>query len=128
MVADVPEGLTNRHLGVEPRAEAILIAQQVRLEDRRQHQQRRHLDHAVADARYAEWALTAVTLWYPHEQQRLWPIFASSQLLPQLFQPSILPVVGDLPERRSVAACSTVVPTACVVCFFKDVGPTHFVP
>ena len=36
MVGDVPEGLANRHLGVHPRTEAILIAQQVRLEDRAQ--------------------------------------------------------------------------------------------
>jgi hypothetical protein len=86
--------LANRHLGVHLRTEAVLIAQQVRLEDRPQHQQRRHLDHAVADARDAERALAAVALWYPHAQQGLWPIVANPQLLPQLFQPSILPM-GD---------------------------------
>src|SRR3954467_10170924 len=128
MVANVPEGLANRHLGVHPRTEAVLIAQQVRLEDRPQHQQRRHLDHAVADARDAERALAAVALWYPYAQQGLWPIVASPQLLPQLFQPSILPVGGDLIERHPVAAGSTVITPACPVCFFEDVSPTHFVP
>ena len=128
VVADVPEGLANRHLGVHPRAEAILIAQQVRLEDRPQHQQRRHLDHAVADARYAKRALTAVALWYPHAQQGLWPVVASQKLLPQLFQPSILSVGGDLVERHPVAARGTVIATACPIRFFEDVGPTHFVP
>jgi hypothetical protein len=77
MVADVPEGLANRHLGVHPRAKAILIAQQVRLEDRPQHQQPRHLDHAVADARNAKRALATVALWYPHAQQGLWTIVAN---------------------------------------------------
>src|SRR5271168_346193 len=128
MVANVPEGLADCHLGVHLRAEAVLIAQQVRLEDRPQHQQRRHLDHAVADARDAERALAAVALWYPHAQQGLWPIVANPQLLPQLFQPSILPVCGDLVERHPVAAGGTVVTPACPVCFFEDVGPTHFVP
>ncbi|MGH7191072.1 MAG: hypothetical protein ACREF0_18030, partial [Acetobacteraceae bacterium] len=28
VVTDVPEGLANRHLGIHPRTEAILIAQQ----------------------------------------------------------------------------------------------------
>src|ERR1700688_1278499 len=37
MVADVPEGLANRHLGIHPRTEAILVTQQVRIEDRPQH-------------------------------------------------------------------------------------------
>ena len=64
MVTDVPEGLAYRHLGIHPRTESVLIAQQVRLEDRAQHQQRRHLDHAVADARYAEWTLAPIALWY----------------------------------------------------------------
>jgi hypothetical protein len=128
MVANVPEGLANRHLGVHLRAEAVLIAQQVRLEDRPQHQQRRHLDHAVADARDAERALAAVALWYPHAQQGLGPIVASPQLLPQLFQPSVLSVGGNLVERHPVTARSTVVTTARSVGFFEDVGPTHFVP
>ena len=50
------------------------------------------------------------------------------QLLPQLFQPSILPVGGDLVERHPVAAGGAVVTPACPVCFFEDVAPTHFVP
>jgi len=58
----------------------------------------------------------------------LWPIFASQQLLPQLSQPSIRPVGGDLVERHPVAARSTVVAAARSVGFFEDVGPTHFVP
>jgi hypothetical protein len=37
-------------------------------------------------------------------------------------------VGGDLVECHPVAARSTVVSTACPVCFFEDVGPTHLVP
>jgi hypothetical protein len=36
--------------------------------------------------------------------------------------------LSDLVERHPVAARSTVVATACPVCFFEDAGPTHFVP
>jgi hypothetical protein len=50
------------------------------------------------------------------------------QLLPQVFQSSILPVGGDLVERHPVAAGGTVVTPACPVGFFEDVGPTHLVP
>ena len=128
MIADVPEGLANRHLGVQPRTEAILIAQQVRLENRGQHQQHRHLDHAVADGWDAKWALTAVALWYPHAQQGLGSVFAGPELLPQLFQPSFLPVGGDPVKRHPVAARRATVAAAGPVCFFEDVGPAHFVP
>jgi len=127
-VTDVPEGLAYRHLGIYPRTEAVLIAQQVRLEDRAQHQQCRHLDHAVADARYAKRTLAPIALRYPHAQQGLWPIVAVTKLLPQLFQPSILPVGGDLVECHPVAAGSAVIATARPVCFFEDVGPTYLVP
>src|SRR3954447_17197453 len=127
-VPDMPEGLANCHFGVHLRAEAILVAQQVRFENRAQHQERRHLDHAVADARDPERALAAVALWNPDAQQGLWPVFTGAQLLPQLFQPSLSPIGSDLIERHPVDARGATIAVACPVGFFEDVSPADFVP
>ena len=128
MVLDVPEGLANCHFGVHPRTEAILVTQQVRLEDRAQHQKSRHLDHTVADARNPKRALTPVAFRNPNPQQGLWPIFAGLQLPPQLFQPSLLPVGGDLVERHLIDARGTPVAVACAGRLFEDIGSTDFIP
>src|SRR4051794_17656990 len=127
-VPDMPEGLANCHFGVHLRAEAILVAQQVRFEDRAQHQEHRHLDHAVADARDPERALAAVALRYPDAQQGLWPVVAGPQLLPQLSQPSLSPIGGDLVERHPVGARGATIAVACPVGFLEDVGPADLVP
>jgi hypothetical protein len=63
--------------------------------------------------------------WNPNAQQGLWPVSAGAQFLPQLFQPSVLPVGGDLVKRHPVDARGTTVAVACSVRFFEDVGPAH---
>jgi hypothetical protein len=51
-------------------------------------QHRRHLNHAVPDARNAERPLASVALRYPHPQEGLGEILSRTQLLPQRFQPA----------------------------------------
>src|SRR4051794_10456995 len=87
-VRDVPVGAADRHLGVEPRTEAVLVRQQVRLEDRLEHDDHRRLHPPIADRGDAERALAAVALGDPDTQQGPWPVSPGTQLLPQPFQPT----------------------------------------
>ncbi len=65
-------------------------------------QHRRHLNHAVPDARNAERPLASVALRYPHPQEGLGDILPRTQLLPQRFQPA-LKAMGVDPVRTSHA-------------------------
>jgi hypothetical protein len=48
----VPVDPSESHLGTQSGAKSILLGQQVRLEDGANDQHRRHLNHAVPDARH----------------------------------------------------------------------------
>src|SRR5689334_23132443 len=95
----VPVDPSESHLGVQPGTEAILLWQQVRLEDGADDQHHRHLDHAVADARNAERSLTSIALRYPYAQEGLGVVALSYQLLPQPSQPLLRSAGIDLLER-----------------------------
>jgi hypothetical protein len=60
MLRLVPVDPSESHLCVQPGTKAVLLWQQVRLEDGANDQHRRHLDHAVADARHAPIELHSV--------------------------------------------------------------------
>ena len=98
----MPEDSTDGHFGIESGTKSILLWQQVRLEDRPDHQHHRHLDHTVADRRDAERSLASVALRYPYTQKGLGAYVPATQLLPQLPQPSLYSVVLDLLEGLPV--------------------------
>jgi hypothetical protein len=81
MLRHMPIHASERHLGVQSRTEAILLRQQVRLENGADDQHHRHLHHAVADGRNAEGPMASVALWYPNAQEGLWGIGPRDQLL-----------------------------------------------
>src|SRR6266487_1085531 len=57
-----------------PRPEAVRARKKIRLEDRLQHQRRRHLDHTVPHRRNAERPLLPIRLGYVPTQDRSWPV------------------------------------------------------
>src|SRR5262249_4332022 len=123
-VAPPPHG----HLGAEPGGEAVLLVAEVRLEDRPDDQQHRHLRHAVANGRYAQRALPAVALGDPYPKEGLRSVLRPSQLLPQRRQPR--PHAGrlDLLERLPIYARRATVGAATPVRFGQDVRAADLVP
>src|SRR5271168_4967410 len=81
----------------------MLLGQQVHLKDGTNDQHRRHLNHAVPDARNAERPLASVALRYPHPQEGLGDILSRSQLLPQRFQPALKTMGVDPFERLAIS-------------------------
>src|ERR1700722_13147667 len=115
MLRHMPVDPSESHLGVQPGAKAILLRQQVRLEDGANDQHRRHLNHAVADARDAERSLSSIALRYQYAQKGLGKVSPRNQLLPQCSQPLLsTPGLDPLerlavpPRRSRVGAAATV--------------------
>src|SRR5215213_11710702 len=128
MLRHVPVDPTESHLGVQPRTEAILLRQQVRLKDWPNHQQCRHPDHAVGDARKAEWTTASVALWYTHPQEGLGRVLARDQLLLQPFQPSRRPLGFNLRKAHAVHPRRPRIGAAASVGFLQDGLATDLVP
>jgi hypothetical protein len=80
----------------------MLLGQEVHLKDGTNDQHRRHLNHAVPDARIAERLLASVALRYPHPQEGLGGILSRTQLLPQRFQPGLKAIGVDPFERLAI--------------------------
>ena len=105
------------------------FAQQVRLEDRADHQQRRHLDHAVADARECRAAAGRRCSLVSRRAGGAWPVVTGAQLLPQLFQPSLSALA-----RRSARTSRRPTPAGAGIArgsagrLRQDVRPADFVP
>ena len=124
----VPVNPSESHLGVQPRTKPILLGQQVRLEDGADDQHRRHLDHAVLDARNAERPLASVALRYPYPQKGLGNILSRGQLLTQRFQPSIA-AMGVYPrERLAIGPRRSRIRAAATVGLKQDVLAADLVP
>jgi hypothetical protein len=106
--------LSHRVMSPAVRAEPVTAREEIRLEDRLQHQLQRCLDHPVTDRRDAQVTDLAARLGYrapPHWQ---WPEGTSFKILTQLREESFHPahrldVTGCLPVHTS-GACSLVVP------------------
>jgi hypothetical protein len=90
----------------------VLFRLQISLEDRFQYQNRRHLDHAILDGRYAQRSLLSVGFWdvYPANRQRA--IGLRPQRLRPFFQPFRHAALFNLLERDSVHARRTTVGAA----------------
>jgi len=106
--------LSYRVMSPAVRAEPVTAREEIRLEDRLQHQLQRCLDHPVTDRRNAQVTDLAACLGYrapPHWQ---WPEGTSFKILTQFREESFHPahhldVTGRLPVHTS-GACSLVVP------------------
>ena len=127
-VPDVPEHPPHGHLGVQSGTEAVLIVQQVRLEDRTDHQHHRHHDRAVTDGGDAQGPASAIALGDPHSQQGLGAVRPVRQLLSEPFQPAVPPLGFDRVERHPVEARRAVVGTTATIGFRQDVRSTDLVP
>ena len=102
MLRDVPEDPSKSHFGVHFRTKAVLLRQQVRLEDRPDDQHHGHLYDSISDGRDTERALSAIALGNPYAQQGLGRVAARDQLLSQCFQPRLHSLGFDLLERLSI--------------------------
>jgi hypothetical protein len=128
MLRHVPVDPAESHLGVQSGAKAILLWQQVRLEDGPDDQHHRHLDHAVADGGDAERPPASVALWYPHPQEGLRSVAPRDQLLPQPFQPPLHARGLDPGKALAVHPRRPRVAAAATVGFLQDVLATDLVP
>ena len=99
-VDDFVEGL----MGVASGSKPIRARMEVRLVNRSQHQQRRHLHHPVFDRWYAQWPLTAAAFGYVNPPHRRGPVALGLHLLLQGGQPAGLPLrcCRDLDETFPV--------------------------
>src|SRR4051794_4250576 len=128
MLRHVPVDPSESHLSIQPGAEPILLRQQVSLEDGTNDQHRRHLDHAVTDARDAERPLASVALRYPYAQEGLGHVAPRNQLLPQHSQPLLRTPVVDPRERLAIHPCRSRVGAAATVGFQQNILSADFVP
>src|SRR3972149_2802873 len=119
---------TNCHLGIHARSEAVLLWAKNGFKDRANHQQQRHLRHAVRDRGDAEWTLAAIALGYPHAKKGLRAIGLAPQLLLQLRRPRSYALGLDLLERDPVHTRCPAVGTAVLVCLPEHVLSADLVP
>lgn len=100
----------DRFMGAAPTSIPVLLLGQVRLEDRLQHQNCRHLDHAIFYARHPKRPLLVGSgFGYPNPPHGLGPIAFALQFLSQFFQPTIHSPLLNLLETHPVhPRCATV--------------------
>jgi hypothetical protein len=124
----VVDDLTQRHLRVSSRSEAVLLFEQICLEDRSEYEDGCGLHHAVPNRRDAERTPTATALGDPHAQQGLWAILPRSQLLLKISKPSLSPLSFDVCEADSIGTGGAAVCTASPPGFSEHVVAEHLVP
>src|SRR3954449_12225551 len=127
-LGDVEVGPADRHLGPQPGAEPVLLGREVGLDDGPEHQQRRRLGDAVADARDPERPLAAIALRYPDPQEGPRAVGPGPQLLPQRSQPSLQPPGLDRLESLAIDPRGAGVTPAMPVGFGQDVRTMDLVP
>ena len=97
-----PFDLANGVQGAAFRAIGVLLRLQVGLEDRLQDQHRRHLHHAVLDARNAQRPLLAIRFRDVHAPDRLRLIRSLPEFFRQFVQPPVPPDASMSVERLAV--------------------------
>ena len=105
------------------RPKPIRRGAEVRLEDRLQHQLRRHLRHSVSDGGNAERPLSAVGLGNVPPQDRLRAIRAVAQRDAELRQKRLDAVLLDLRQRRPIDAGRAAIPFDPPPRLLEDVSP-----
>src|SRR5664279_4940333 len=87
----------------------VLFRLQVNLENRVEHQNRRHHDRAVTDSGHSQRTLLPSRLRYEYPPHGKWSITSAFQLLRQFFQPSLCSVRFDVLERLIVYSRSSAI-------------------
>ena len=105
------------------RPKPIRRGPEVRLEDRLQHQRRRHLRHPVSDRRNAERPLPAIGLRDVSPQDRLRTIRACAQRGAELLEQALDAVLLDCGERLAIDARRAAVPFHPPPRLLEDVTP-----
>src|SRR5512147_1090604 len=107
---ELPQYL-ERHRRAPLRTEAVRDGQKVRLEDRLQHELRRHLRHPVPHRRDPQRPLPSIGLRYVPASHQTRPVLARSQLSAELFQEVLDPALLDVADRLAVdSRCAAVAP------------------
>jgi hypothetical protein len=109
--------------GTPLRPEAVRRGPEIGLEDRLQHQRRRHLRHSVSDRWNAERPLPAIGLGDISPQDRLRPIRACAQRGVELVEHALHAVLLDLRERLAIDARRAALPFHPPPCLLEDVMP-----
>ena len=105
------------------RPKPIRRGAEIRLEDRLQHDRRRHLRHSVSDRRNAERPLPAIGLRDVSPQDRLRTIRACAQRGAELVEHALDAVLLDAGERLPIDARRAAVPFHPPPCLLEDVTP-----
>ncbi len=124
--AKLPQRL-QRTLRAPLGAEAIRDRQKVGLEDRLQHQLRRHLHHPVPDRRDAQRPLPSVSLRDVPAQHHPGPVLLRTQGAAELIQHPLDPIPLDLGDRLLVHARRAAVRPHSPPRFPQDVTPVEVV-
>ena len=120
---DMPHGIQRAALG----AVGVLLRRQVGLEDRLQHQHRRHLHDTIFDRWDSQRPALAVRLGDIHPPHGLRTIRLASQFLRQFTQPPLQPVRFDALERLPIYARCALIGFAAGVGMEQNVFAVHLV-
>jgi hypothetical protein len=102
---------------------AVRARKKVRLEDRFQHELRRHLDYAVSHRRDAQWPLLSVCLWNVPAQGRARPVLTCTQHHGDRFQEACDAVLFHLRDRLGIEPSRAAVLFHPLPCLVEDVTP-----
>jgi hypothetical protein len=100
---------------------------EVRLENRLQHERRRHLRHSVPNRGNPQWSLLPVRLRNVSTPHRRGPIRACSQPRAKVFEKPLDAHLLDLGQRHRIDARRAAVPLHPPPCFPQDVTPVDAV-
>ena len=123
-LAQLAQGLL-RHQRAPPEPVAVRARKKIRLEDRIQHELRRHLHHPVSDRRNAQWSLLSIGLRNVPAQGRARPVLTRSQHAAELLEEALCTVLLHLRDRLGVEPRRAAVLFHPLPCFVKDVTPPH---
>ena len=107
--------------------EAVRARKKIRLEDRLQHQLRRHLRHSVPHRRDAQRPLLSIGLRYVPASDHPRPVRACPQLLAQRFEEALDPLLLHVADRLAIDPRGAAVLPHSLPRFEQDVTPAHVV-
>ena len=120
---DLPDGVQGTSLGPI----GVLLRWQVRLEDRLQDQDYRHLRHAVSNRADAQWPSCPIRFREVHPTHGLGLVRLASQVTRQFVQPAFHAIRLDVVEGLAVDPRRPTVGTAAAEGDLQDVPTVHLV-